>query len=124
MHTCRQHEGERGHQHITRHRVQHRATAATAVAAGWKWVGAGRDTHRSELFEDQLEEVAAPTWDQHAQGSNLARAAAAEPTADQPVAINNTDIKVSDGGKEEGADDTGKARAAPCCAAVIIATAV
>ena len=51
------------------------STEQRQQAAGWKWVGAGRDTHRSELFEDQLEEVAAPTGDQHAQGSNLARPA-------------------------------------------------
>ena len=49
---------------------------------------------------------------------------AAAPAADQPAAMNNRDIKVSDGGKEGWADDTGKARAAPCCASVIIATAV
>ena len=63
--------------------AEQKAKPAAAVAAGQQWAGAGGDMHQQELFEDHHEEVVAPSRDEHAQDSNLARTAHSS-TRDQP----------------------------------------
>ena len=87
MHTCRQHEGERGHHSRAANtgcRAESKASLA-AVAAGQQRAGAGGDTYQEELIEDHHEEVVAPARDEHAQDSNLNLARTAHSsTRDQP----------------------------------------
>ena len=87
MHTCRQHEGERGHHRAEQPTpgAEQKAKPAAAVAAGQQRAGAGGDTYQEELIEDHHEEVVAPARDEHAQDSNLNLARTAHSsTRDQP----------------------------------------